>query len=74
MNQDVPLADFAPGRRKSGARPSTRVTGAGLTACVYAVVALIAADVGYGSEAALSRAFKAQCGQTPREWKLAQPG
>jgi AraC-like DNA-binding protein len=35
---------------------------------------LIAADVGYGSEAALSRAFKAQCGQTPREWKLALPG
>jgi len=42
MNQDVPLADFAPGPRKSGVRPSTRVTGAGLTACVYAVVALIA--------------------------------
>jgi len=30
---------------------------------------LIAADVGYGSEAALSRAFKAQCGLSPREWK-----
>jgi len=35
---------------------------------------LIAADIGYGSEAALSRAFKAQCGQTPREWRLALPG
>ena len=33
---------------------------------------LIAAEVGYGSEAALSRAFKAQSGQSPREWKLAQ--
>lgn len=29
----------------------------------------IAAEVGYGSEAALSRAFKAQSGQSPREWK-----
>jgi AraC-like DNA-binding protein len=29
----------------------------------------IAMDVGYGSEAALSRAFKAQSGQSPREWK-----
>ncbi|MBI0385613.1 helix-turn-helix transcriptional regulator, partial [Streptomyces albiflaviniger] len=26
-------------------------------------------DVGYGSEAALSRAFKAQCGLSPREWR-----
>ncbi|MEG0186184.1 MAG: AraC family transcriptional regulator [Stenotrophomonas sp.] len=31
----------------------------------------IAIDVGYGSEAALSRAFKAQTGQSPREWKQA---
>lgn len=30
---------------------------------------LIAIDVGYGSEAALSRAFKAQCGLAPREWR-----
>src|SRR5690606_12196679 len=30
---------------------------------------VVAADVGYGSEAALSRAFKAQTGQSPREWK-----
>lgn len=29
----------------------------------------IAIEVGYGSEAALSRAFKAQCGATPREWR-----
>ena len=29
----------------------------------------IAGEVGYGSEAALSRAFKAQCGHSPREWK-----
>ncbi|WP_219211730.1 AraC family transcriptional regulator [Variovorax boronicumulans] len=34
---------------------------------------LIAGEVGYGSEAALSRAFKAQCGLSPREWKQAQP-
>ncbi len=33
---------------------------------------VIAADVGYGSEAALSRAFKAQTGQSPRAWKHAQ--
>lgn len=32
---------------------------------------VIAADVGYGSEAALSRAFKAQTGQSPRAWKNA---
>lgn len=31
----------------------------------------IAADVGYGSEAALSRAFNAQTGQSPRQWKQA---
>ena len=30
---------------------------------------LIALDVGYGSEAALSRAFKAQSGKGPREWR-----
>jgi AraC-like DNA-binding protein len=29
----------------------------------------IAIEVGYGSEAALSRAFKAQTGQSPRQWK-----
>jgi AraC-like DNA-binding protein len=29
----------------------------------------IAGEVGYGSEAALSRAFKARCGHSPREWK-----
>lgn len=33
---------------------------------------LIADDVGYGSEAALSRAFKSQCGLSPREWKRTQ--
>ncbi|MBX9346417.1 AraC family transcriptional regulator [Chromobacterium vaccinii] len=32
----------------------------------------IAIDVGYGSEAALSRAFKAQCGMGPREWRQSQ--
>jgi AraC-like DNA-binding protein len=32
---------------------------------------LIAQDVGYGSEAALSRAFKAQSGKSPREWRRA---
>lgn len=31
----------------------------------------IAIDVGYGSEAALSRAFKAQSGMTPRDWRQA---
>lgn len=30
---------------------------------------VIASEVGYGSEAALSRAFKAQSGQSPRQWK-----
>ena len=34
---------------------------------------VIASDVGYGSEAALSRAFKAQLGVSPRQWK-AQSG
>lgn len=29
---------------------------------------LIAEEAGYGSESALSRAFKSQCGQSPREW------
>jgi AraC-like DNA-binding protein len=33
---------------------------------------LIAQDVGYGSEAALSRAFKAQSGKSPREWRKEQ--
>ncbi len=33
---------------------------------------VVAADVGYGSEAALSRAFKAYSGLSPREWKKAQ--
>lgn len=32
----------------------------------------IAVDVGYGSEAALSRAFKAHCGLGPREWRQAE--
>ncbi len=32
---------------------------------------VIATDVGYGSEAALSRAFKAQCGMSPRAWRTA---
>lgn len=29
----------------------------------------VAAEAGFGSEAALSRAFKAHCGMSPREWK-----
>lgn len=33
---------------------------------------LIADETGYDSESALSRAFKAQCGLSPREWKQAQ--
>jgi AraC-like DNA-binding protein len=33
---------------------------------------LIADEVGYGSESTLSRAFKAQCGISPREWRDAQ--
>ena len=32
---------------------------------------VIATEVGYGSEAALSRAFKAVSGQSPRKWKAA---
>lgn len=35
---------------------------------------LIAGEIGYASESALSRAFKAQCGVSPREWKEAHPG
>jgi AraC-like DNA-binding protein len=34
----------------------------------------IATDVGYGSEAALSRAFKAQCGVSPRAWRQNRAG
>ncbi len=34
---------------------------------------VIATEVGYGSEAALSRAFKAQSGQSPRKWKASHP-
>jgi AraC-like DNA-binding protein len=33
---------------------------------------LIAQEVGYGSEAALSRAFKAASGKSPRDWRNAQ--
>ena len=33
---------------------------------------LVANEVGYGSESALSRSFKASCGLSPREWKQAQ--
>jgi AraC-like DNA-binding protein len=32
----------------------------------------IAIEVGYGSEAALSRAFSSQCGLSPRAWRQAQ--
>jgi AraC-like DNA-binding protein len=35
---------------------------------------LIADEVGYGSESALSRSFKANCGLSPREWKQVQEG
>ncbi len=35
---------------------------------------MLAGEVGYSGEAALSRAFKAQCGLTPREWRAAQGG
>jgi AraC-like DNA-binding protein len=31
----------------------------------------VADEVGYGSTAALSRAFRAQCGMAPRQWKAA---
>jgi AraC-like DNA-binding protein len=34
----------------------------------------IADEVGYGSEAALSRAFKAQSGASPRQWRQADAG
>jgi AraC-like DNA-binding protein len=33
---------------------------------------IIAQEVGYGSEAARSRAFKAQVGKSPREWRSSQ--
>jgi AraC-like DNA-binding protein len=29
---------------------------------------LIAEEAGYGSESSLSRAFKSQCGVSPKEW------
>jgi len=32
-------------------------------------IKVIAIEVGYGSEAAFSRAFKAHTGQSPRDWK-----
>lgn len=35
-------------------------------------IKLIAQEVGYGSEAALSRAFKTQAGKSPREWRKSQ--
>lgn len=35
---------------------------------------VVAAEVGYGSEAALSRAFKAHCGLSPRAWKQRHAG
>lgn len=35
---------------------------------------LIASEVGYASEAALSKAFKASCGTSPRQWRLTQRG
>jgi AraC-like DNA-binding protein len=34
---------------------------------------VVAGEVGYASESALSRSFKASCGLSPREWKQAQP-
>lgn len=34
----------------------------------------IAIEVGYSSEAALSRAFEAQCGMAPREWRQGREG
>lgn len=34
-------------------------------------LALIAQEAGYGSESALSRAFKTQCGVSPRDWRKA---
>lgn len=36
-----------------------------------ATLKVIAGEVGYGSTAALSRAFSAICGRSPREWKAA---
>ena len=42
MNQDGPLADFDRGTRKGGARKSSRAIGAGLTTCLYALMALFA--------------------------------
>ena len=35
------------------------------------IIIIYADDVGYGGEAALSRAFKAHSGLSPREWKRA---
>mgnify|MGYP003642257514 FL=1 len=35
-------------------------------------IKIIAGEVGYGSEVALSRAFKAYTGMSPRQWREAQ--
>jgi AraC-like DNA-binding protein len=35
---------------------------------------LVAIEVGYGSEAAFSRAFKASCGMSPRQWCAVRQG
>ena len=61
------------GRRHAG-RLSTAVARGPRAegAAAGAFLKLIAQDVGYGSEAALSRAFKAQSGQSPRDWRKAQ--
>ena len=42
MNQDVPLAQFAAGHRPADGRTSDRAISLGLTACLYALMALFA--------------------------------
>lgn len=66
-------------RRAVGCTPGTYLQGWRVRLAQQALrqgrqLKMIAIEVGYGSEAALSRAFKAQCGMTPREWRQMRNG
>lgn len=66
-------------RTAVGVTPGAYLQGWRITLAMQALrqgrlLKMIAVEVGYGSEAALSRAFKAQCGLTPREWRLRLDG
>lgn len=75
MSRSVFANDF---REAVGLTPGSYLQGWRIGLAQKALLAgrslkLIAQEVGYGSEAALSRAFKAQNGKSPREWRHAQP-